>query len=244
MKNIDMIFFDYGNTLIYEKVLEGPKSLEKIYQLIENKSDTSLEDFFELFYQKREAYKKAYHSKGLDFHYKDLFGEVFNMLNFSTSHSLEIISKIYFDQYAAGYPMEGAGELLDYLEKKKIAYGVISNLSWSGDILRTRFKEVLGKDIRLVITSADWKYRKPRAELFKIAAKQANTKPNKLLYVGDNPLCDIKGSIDSGMKAIYYKAKTETPFVLENEKIQLEDGHIKVENLRDIITLIEEERID
>ncbi|WP_054251484.1 HAD hydrolase-like protein [Neofamilia massiliensis] len=142
MKNIEMVYFDYGNTLIYEEISYGPQTLEKIYQTLEEKT-LSLEDFYQKFLEKVISYQEEYFSKDRDFLYRNIFAEIFREENLKSDLTFEAMDKIYFDSHARGYPIEGAKELLAYLDEKNIFYGVISNLSLSADNLRQRIKEVL-----------------------------------------------------------------------------------------------------
>lgn len=240
MRNIKMVLFDYGNTLIYEEIVEGPKALEKIYNLI-NKKEITLEEFFEEFSKEKSKYLKTHHPQNIDFHYSEVFENTFEKLGFKTEDDFEEISKIYFDEYAKGFPIEGAVELLEYLEENNISYGVISNLSWSGEILKNRIEEILGKKIDLVLTSADTKYRKPHENIFKIAEEKTGINLENMIYVGDNPLCDVKGSFDCNMTPIHYNGKTTSPFVLESDKIELDFDHYKIKNLIEIIKILEGE---
>lgn len=233
-----MVFFDYGNTLIYEEVFQGPETLEKVHRTIEE-GDLGLEDFYHEFLKRVISYQEKYFSMDRDFLYDQIFEEVFNDFGLRSALAFEELTKIYFDSHAVGYPMEGAKELLDYLEEKSIPFGVISNLSISGENLRRRIIEVLDKDIDLVLTSGDAYYRKPDSEIFKIAARMAGVDIKNCLYVGDNPLCDYKGATDAGMMAVYFQSPRTSPFVRETDKISLEDGAFRVNKLTELIKIIE-----
>lgn len=233
-----MVYFDYGNTLIYEDVSYGPKTLEKIYQTLEETS-LSLEDFYQKFFSKVIGHQEEYFSKDRDFLYRNIFAEIFREEKIKSKLTFEAMDKIYFDNHAKGYPIEGAKELLAYLDEKNLPYGVISNLSISADNLRLRIKEVLGVDIDLVFTSGESYYRKPDKKLFELAGQAADLPLEKILYIGDNPLCDYKGARDAGMQAIYFNSPRHSPFVLEADKIPLKDDALRVDKLIDIIKILE-----
>ncbi|MDO5027749.1 MAG: HAD-IA family hydrolase [Bacillota bacterium] len=238
MKNIKMIFFDYGNTLVYEKVAHGPKTLAEIYQTIENPK-LGLKEFYTSFKEKVRAYQNEYFPKDRDFLYDKVFQEVFEENGLKSALSFEAMVKSYFDTHAQGFAMEGAKELLAYLEEKNLAYGVISNISISENVLSQRLKEVLDRDIDLVISSGDRYYRKPDRKIFTLAADLAGFSLDQCLYIGDNPLCDYKGPKDAGMEAIFFDSPTFSPFVTAREKIFLEEGIIRVNKLLDIIKILE-----
>lgn len=233
-----MVYFDYGNTLIYEEVSYGPQTLEKIYQTLEAKT-LSLEDFYQKFFAKVIAYQEEHFSKDRDFLYRSIFEEIFREEKLKSKLTFEDMDKIYFDSHAKGYPIEGAKELLAYLEERKMPFGVISNLSISAANLRQRIKEVLSVNVDLVLTSGESYYRKPDKNLFDLAGKAADLPLEKILYIGDNPLCDYKGARDAGMKAIYFNSPRKSPFVLEADRIPLDKDCLRVDRLIDIIKILE-----
>ena len=234
MKDIEMVYFDYGNTLIYEEISYGPQTLEKIYKTLEEKT-LSLEDFYQKFLEKVIGYQEEYFLRDRDFLYRNIFEEIFREENLKSRLTFEAMDKIYFDNHARGYPIKGTKELLAYLEERDLPYGVISNLSISADNLRQRIKEVLGVHVDLVFTSGESYYRKPDKNLFELAGRQAGLPLEKILYIGDNPLCDYKGARDAGMQAIYFNSPRHSPFVLEADKIPLEEDALRVDRLIDII---------
>lgn len=54
----------------------------------------------------------------------------------------------------------------------------------------------------IVVVSGDVGVHKPDPELFKYTAKKLGLDTSECVYVGDHPINDIKGALDSGMKAI------------------------------------------
>lgn len=54
----------------------------------------------------------------------------------------------------------------------------------------------------IVVVSGDVGVHKPDAELFRYTAKKLGLDTSECVYVGDHPINDIKGALDSGMKAI------------------------------------------
>lgn len=231
-----MIFFDYGNTLVYEKVDPSINSIKGVVEAIEE--DVDPKKLFHLLNKKKDYYNKTLHPKNKEYSYVDLFEEIFSKLGITTKLSFEEISKIYFDDYAPGYPMDGAVELLDFLEREELSYGVISNLSWSSDVLRQRLLETLGRNIKNVYTSSDLKVRKPGVEIFEKAIKKSKMVSEKFYYVGDNPLCDIVGGKNAGLIPIYFKPTTENVFLREREDVEIDFPHYEIDKLVEIIEII------
>lgn len=234
-----MIFFDYGNTLVYEEVNQNIESLRGVYNTIIEKEKIDFQEFYDKFLIEKENYRNNHHPFDKEFKYTDLFESLFKNFQVKSKLSFEEISEIYFDEYAPGYPMEGARELLDYLGEENIKFGVISNLSWSSDILRKRLEKIFQRHMGPVLTTGDYVFRKPHEEIFKIAADISGYNPVEIWYVGDNPLCDVYGSSLAGMTPVYFRAKTENVFMKDAEMIDLDFEHIDVDHLLEIKDIIE-----
>lgn len=234
-----MIFFDYGNTLVYEEVKQNIESLRGVYNSIVDKEKINFQEFYDQFLAKKEIYRNNHHPFDKEFKYTDLFEKLFQKFQATSELSFEEVSEIYFDDYAPGYPMEGAWELLDYLEEEDIKFGVISNLSWSSNILRKRLEKIFERHMGPVLTTGDYIFRKPDKKIFEIAADISGYNPLEIWYVGDNPLCDIYGSNLAGMTPVYFRAKTENVFMKDAEMINLDFEHIDVDHLLEIKEILE-----
>lgn len=185
IKKPEFIIFDYGNTLIHEDVDRSDRAYERVYDSITtNPRGYSLSDVYNEFKAVRRDIMDTHHRADIEFRYTDLFKITFVRLGLKSNLSYEQLSRIYFDDYAKPSPMYGAVELLDYLEEENIGVGIISNLSFSDQILKTRVEKVLGHKFKYVITSGDWIYRKPDKRLFEIGIKKAGTDKSQIWYVG------------------------------------------------------------
>jgi putative hydrolase of the HAD superfamily len=70
----------------------------------------------------------------------------------------------------------------------------------------------------IVVVSGDVGVHKPDPALFAYTAEKLGLKTNECVYVGDHPVNDIQGALDSGMKAIrmnwgWFKDKSLRPDV-------------------------------
>lgn len=84
-----------------------------------------------------------------------------------------------------------------------------------------------------IIISGDIGVQKPGREPFDEMSRRLNIPPNELIYVGDNPLNDVKGSRDAGYTPIWVKTIGNWYFK-DIERCQYE-----IENVSELIPLIE-----
>ena len=60
-----------------------------------------------------------------------------------------------------------------------------------------------------VVVSEAVGFRKPDKAIFKLACEKVNAAINTSVFIGDNPVADIKGAKDAGMMTVYVPATDE-----------------------------------
>lgn len=89
---------------------------------------------------------------------------------------------------------------LDALREKGIRMAIISN--W--DVSLHRVVEMLGLSpyFELVIASLEEGVEKPEPEIFKLALRKLSASPDVSLHVGDQPVDDLQGARQVGMRGL------------------------------------------
>lgn len=96
---------------------------------------------------------------------------------------------------------KNSGPLLKELRKRGYIVGVITN---GPSMLQNHKMDTSGLRpyLDIVVVSGDVGVHKPDPELFAYTADKLGLKTEECVYVGDHPINDIKGALDSGMHAI------------------------------------------
>jgi HAD superfamily hydrolase (TIGR01549 family) len=102
-----------------------------------------------------------------------------------------------------------AEETLRRLRKKGYKLGLISNTHWR--LLPDRRKELEGY-FEVVTLSYEHGYVKPHPSIFLVTLTKLNVSPNQCLHVGDDPIADIQGARQVGMKTAFIKRRDEKAF--------------------------------
>lgn len=89
---------------------------------------------------------------------------------------------------------------LERLRARDFRLGVVSNAT---DLTR-RVLDNLGltRYFDFVIVSEEVGFRKPRLEIFRLAAKMGGTSPNRSIHIGDKFAVDVVGASRAGMNAV------------------------------------------
>ena len=136
---------------------------------------------------------------------------VYDLLGLRFSIPLEEVERIIWREDARKLPTPHAGELLAALRKRGIRTAVISNLDFSGDLLRETLAEVFpDHSFEFVIASSDYGVRKPCRLLFEAGIARSGLSPLEIWYVGDKVHVDVAGSRTAGMTPVLYKFRRNT----------------------------------
>lgn len=95
-------------------------------------------------------------------------------------------------------PMPNLYNVLDFFMNENIKMGIVTN--GHSDFQNTKIDKLnLRKYMKTIIISEEVNIRKPQPEIFHLALSKINSNKETTLFVGDNPLWDIKGAIDVGL---------------------------------------------
>lgn len=97
-------------------------------------------------------------------------------------------------------PLPGVEDLLRALDASSIPYAILTN-GWNP--LQQRKAECIGF-AKPVFVSDDLGVRKPSVHAFNVLRDYFALPADRIAYVGDDPRVDIVGSLNAGMKAIWF----------------------------------------
>jgi putative hydrolase of the HAD superfamily len=102
--------------------------------------------------------------------------------------------------------MPGAREALEQFHRKGVRMGVVSNCSFSQDVLRYEFSKYgLAEWLEFIVVSAEYSVRKPNVLLFETAAAKLGLACSDIWFVGDRLDTDVAGANAAGMKAVWFQ---------------------------------------
>ena len=197
-----MILFDVGGTLFADgkfSAIDGLSALRKaslnpdvtdddallsLWNEFENKVKAFLPSCFEL--PLAATLKYVIHNSGLKF----------NM-------SVTELEELFDLKNSPRSVIDFVPELLTTLKELGIRTAVISNNAMSSESLTLALNRwIPDNSFEFVLTSADFIFPKPHAELFISAASSAGLCASQCMYCGDTFIADVKGSLDAGMYAV------------------------------------------
>jgi len=117
-------------------------------------------------------------------------------------HALKIAASFYPTFDAGDYHclLDQAPETLEALLAAGYRLGLLSN--WSPSLADLLERLGIHHFFEFVIVSSVVRLAKPDRAIFDLAVEQSGCRPDQLLYVGDSPAADIKGSLAAGWDAV------------------------------------------
>lgn len=99
-------------------------------------------------------------------------------------------------------PIPNVYNVFDYFMDKNIKMGIITN--GNTDFQNTKIDKLgFRKYMKTILISEEVGIRKPEPKIFHLALSKIDSNNETTLFVGDNPLVDVKGANDSGLVSVW-----------------------------------------
>lgn len=134
---------------------------------------------------------------------EEMFKELQNRILWRYKPSLKELVDFWNKEFPkCAEPMANVEKVLDFCIQENIKMGIVTN-GYSDFQNRKIDKLNLRKYMKAIIISEEVNVTKPNPEIFHLALSKINSNSKTTLFVGDNPLCDIKGAIDGGLTSVW-----------------------------------------
>lgn len=233
MQKPKMIIFDAGKTLFNYHDIDTSRGVQEYYRyLTKNPRNLTVEEIdgevsriFETFEAAREQL--------FEVHEQTVLKLAFDLLGLDFSISIPEIERIIWENDASIVPVAGAAEFLDYLNEKGIRTAVISNLCFSGYLLKERLDRIYSHNqFEFVIASSDYGIRKPASYLFQAGIRKACLNPEEIWYIGDKEKVDVRGAQSCGMTPVLYKSEFNRYDSLPNDILVIDHYNQLIDHLQ------------
>lgn len=212
-----MILFDYGQTLANERKFDGVRGTNAVLQhATKNERGYTAEDV--------QSVADAINSElgRFDPARRHLFqvevpnhmftAYLYQSMGIELALTPQEIDRIFWDAASPGVPTEGIVEFLEILKANHIRTGVISNISYCGEIVQERINNLLPQhEFEYIIATSEYMFRKPNKRIFDLALEKASLQADDVWYIGDNYECDVVGARTADIFPVWYTGALETP---------------------------------
>ncbi len=239
MKKPKMILFDYGQTLVNEKHFNALKgTMAVLKEAAVNPNNISAEEVQALAYDLAKDIRRYgqdfERNSFLEVHIHIFQNYLYEYFGIELTKSPEEVERIFERAAVTGEPTKNIAEFLQFLDSQNIRTGVISNISFSGKLLKNRINTYIPSNkFEFIIASSEYAFRKPHKRIFELALRKAKLEPCDAWYCGDNAVFDVDGAADFGMSSVWYKGAIEK----ENKNIPKRE-HLEVKDWNELIEIL------
>jgi len=221
MNGIKAVLFDFGGTLVHP-VLEPSWEIYEIFRSKLERDDPILtyDDFKEMIHHYWVEMQDEYYSSKKDISIAEYNGQFLKEWGYLDKSSQRLGS--FFSDLIFEYELEttelipGARELLDWLYKKGMPIGLITNASHNEERIRKLLQKVEIEDyFKVILVSSVIGIRKPNPEIFLKALTMLGMKPDESVYIGDRFEYDARGAENAGMRWILRDNETSLSSILQ-----------------------------
>ncbi|MCL2461213.1 MAG: HAD family hydrolase [Defluviitaleaceae bacterium] len=209
IKKPEMVIFDFGGTLMSEEfdLRRGTAAVMKVASKIPE--GVTLETVLELdarLWRELEYCPKCGHSRVVEIQnacYERYLYEYFG-IEFDIPYAE--VEEIFQRNVSVSKPTPNIGKLLDFLYAKGIRTALISNISYSGQILERWVNEIVPNNhFEFIIATSEYLFKKPSPRIFELALRKARLAAEQAWYCGNSGYNDIDGSHAAGLFPVWYK---------------------------------------
>lgn len=212
-----MILFDYGQTLVNEAKFDGVKGTEAVLRYATknkyNRTAAEIQAVADEMNGELGRFDPARrHLLQVEIPNTMFCGYLYESQGVELSIRGVQLDKVFWDAASPGVPSEGVEDFLSFLKEQGIRVAVLSNISYCGEALEDRLREVLpNHEFEFILATSEYMYRKPHRRIFEFALDKAELKPEEVWYIGDNYECDMEGAKNAGLFPVWYLGATEKP---------------------------------
>lgn len=238
MNKPKMILFDYGQTLVAERLFSGLAGTKAVMEhAVENRYNRTPEevqakaDELNGEIGRKDPISRSKMTIEIPNHM--FTGYLYEFMGIKLDITAEEIDRIFWDAASPGEPTKGMPELLEFLWQQGIRTAVLSNITYAGSVVKERINRLFPDNhFEFILPTSDYLFRKPSPHIFKLALEKAGLKPEEVWYIGDNLLCDVYGARSAGLYPIWYRGANDFPQPDCDDVIKIYDW----ERLKEILT--------
>ena len=214
MRKPKMILFDYGQTLANEKKFDGIAGTKAVLQYAtKNKYNHTAEDVQAaadaINAELGRFDPKRRHLVQVEVPNHMFTAYLYQSMGIELPQSHQDIDRAFWNAASPGVPTDGMEDFLTFLKEQNIRTGVISNITYCGEVVEERINNLLPEhNFEFIIATSEYMFRKPNKRIFELALEKAGLQPEDVWYIGDNYLCDVVGARSAGIFPVWYIGAT------------------------------------
>jgi HAD superfamily hydrolase (TIGR01662 family) len=202
---VKAVTFDDFLTLRYP-MKQREDIIYPILTALRRKLDVNEEQFLKQYFKENQLYQKKLRKTLRETLLDDIIASVLVSCGYDSQTICENVKEAVdyglATRKARWFP--NARRTLSILRSEGYKLGLISNTHWRFlPSLKKQFEEFFD----VITLSYEHDHVKPHPSIFVTTLEKLKVNPNQSLHVGDDPIADVRGARDVGMKTVFVKRK-------------------------------------
>jgi putative hydrolase of the HAD superfamily len=235
MPQAQAVITDYIGTLTNAHNYSLKTSRIKLHKtLTETGFKTNRKKFLDAYTQAHEKYRITRYERLREVTNAIWISEALTNLGYETSADdsrVKVALNIFFKDYVDSLELRPCAKKLTRKISENCKLGLVSNFTYAPVIYASLRRLGINQFFSAVLVSDDIGWRKPHKSIFQDALRKLQVNAEEAVFVGDNPLEDIKGAHEAGIRTVFVPSQFYT---LKNLHESRQKPDIIVEDLCEI----------
>jgi len=201
------VLTDYIGTLVNARSYSIDASRKKLHKaLTEAGFKTGMAEFLEAYTEAHEKYRVVRYEQLREVTNAVWVCEALNKLGYNASADdsrIKTALNVFFQDYVDSLELRPYAKKLTKRMKENCKLGLVSNFTYAPVIYASLRKLGINHFFDAVLVSDENGWRKPHKRIFLEALRKLQVTAKEAVFIGDNPLEDIKGAKEVGMKTVF-----------------------------------------
>jgi putative hydrolase of the HAD superfamily len=222
-------------------------SMEKLHaSLVEAGFRTEKQQFLDAYSKAHEKYRTIRYCEFREVTNAVWVAEALGFLGFevdSNDSRMRMALNVFFQDYVDSLELRPYAEKLLKKASENCKLGLISNFTYAPVVYASLRKLGISQYFNVIIVSGEVGWRKPHKKIFAEALQRLQIDAKKAVYIGDCPMEDIKGAVESGIRTVFVSSQF---YKLEDLYASGQKADINAADLEDVykkfakITMVDE----
>ncbi|NBF40954.1 MAG: HAD hydrolase-like protein [Spirochaetes bacterium] len=199
------VLFDLGDTLIVARTYRVEAGVAAMLDAAAHRNGATVDQVVALARELNVEFGRRANDSSLEYSQRVFHRMLYDSLGVSFDRSEAELERLYWDAAFEFLPEPGVAEMLAAVRETGVRMGVVSNASFSGEVLCHELeKHGLLSYFEFLISTADYGLRKPHPQIFRVGLQRTGVAPEQTWYVGNSLQFDMAGAVAAGITPVWY----------------------------------------
>ena len=201
------VIFDYIGTLVNCKGYSMESSEETLFStLVAEGFNLEKTSFLNAYNEAHQKYRKVRYEQFKEITNAVWVSEALCNLGFKVTISdsrVKAALNVFFQDFINSLELRNGAKKLLTQTKAQYKIGLISNFTHAPVIHKSLRVLDINQYFNAIVVSGETGWRKPSSKIFHDALHRLHVKADESIFIGDNPIEDIKGAKEAGLRTIF-----------------------------------------